>query len=258
MSDIQYAHEPSSAAYDYQISDQWQSVQQNTGLFSNRFKSSTNFLFPDFQLPIYDQLSYDVNDGFAYEHPKNKHISLKDSQLWAEFHAITNEMLVVRGGRTLFPKLACEFKELCKDVEYVVGVRMMLQSPNKWKYIKDADKSRRWIANSAEERVEWETNEVFTGVMSGEMAMKEGFDMSRIKIFNLGSRCTKKEQDTDKNMVSDLKTPLSLLFSDKSRLPLQVRPRHHPLQVRLSRPDRNFLQCNFSGNGVHRRHWIQG
>ena len=62
-------------------------------------------------------------------------IELEDSELWKRFHHQTNEMIVTKGGRRMFPLIKVKIKGLEPRAFYSILLEFKQIENNRWKYI---------------------------------------------------------------------------------------------------------------------------
>lgn len=66
--------------------------------------------------------------------PLKANIVLHDQQLWDEFDAVTNEMIITKSGRCLFPTLKVSIGGLDPGVLYGVGIDFVMFGTGKYKF----------------------------------------------------------------------------------------------------------------------------
>ena len=71
----------------------------------------------------------------------NVTVSLEDGELWDEFKKITNEMIVTKAGRRMFPVIKVNTTGLEPNAFYKVFLEFKQIDSNRWKYI-----NGEWIA----------------------------------------------------------------------------------------------------------------
>uniref|UniRef100_A0A673JZI2 T-box transcription factor Ta n=1 Tax=Sinocyclocheilus rhinocerous TaxID=307959 RepID=A0A673JZI2_9TELE len=62
-------------------------------------------------------------------------ISLEDAELWGKFKELTNEMIVTKTGRRMFPVLRASFAGLDPNAMYSVLLDFVAADNNRWKYV---------------------------------------------------------------------------------------------------------------------------
>ena len=71
----------------------------------------------------------------------NVTVALEDNELWDQFKKITNEMIVTKSGRRMFPVIKVNVKGLDPNAFYAVYLEFRQIDSNRWKYI-----NGEWIA----------------------------------------------------------------------------------------------------------------
>ncbi|PIK36034.1 brachyury, partial [Apostichopus japonicus] len=71
------------------------------------------------------------------EHPLGKGIKVKleDSDLWKRFHKCTNEMIVTKTGRRMFPVMSTSLSGLDPDAMYSILLDFSATDDHRWKYV---------------------------------------------------------------------------------------------------------------------------
>jgi brachyury protein len=69
------------------------------------------------------------------QHHNHINVRLEDVDLWLKFYSKTNEMIVTRCGRNMFPVLRCNLSGLDPSAIYEVVVDFRQIDSHKWKYI---------------------------------------------------------------------------------------------------------------------------
>ena len=62
-------------------------------------------------------------------------MELSDNQLWSRFHTLTNEMIVTKNGRRMFPVLKCNVKGLDPNAMYSFLLDFVTADNHRWKYV---------------------------------------------------------------------------------------------------------------------------
>ena len=70
-------------------------------------------------------------------------IELEDSELWKRFHQQTNEMIVTKGGRRMFPLIKVKIRGLEASSFYSILLEFKQIENNRWKYI-----NGEWLAGN--------------------------------------------------------------------------------------------------------------
>ncbi|XP_067951098.1 T-box transcription factor T-like isoform X1 [Watersipora subatra] len=75
-------------------------------------------------------------ESYATKSMTNNNITLtlQDVDKWLEFHALTNEMIVTKYGRKMFPALAVKIRGLKPRVMYNLVLEFQQKDSHKWKY----------------------------------------------------------------------------------------------------------------------------
>ena len=63
----------------------------------------------------------------------NVKVELYDQDIWNEFHKKTNEMILNKQGRTIFPRLRIGISGLEPNSDYLISLELQ-QSEDKWKF----------------------------------------------------------------------------------------------------------------------------
>ena len=74
------------------------------------------------------------SSGGGDGHPQVR-IALQESELWDKFKALTNEMIVTKGGRRMFPVIKTKVEGLVATDFYAVELEFRQIEDNRWKYI---------------------------------------------------------------------------------------------------------------------------
>ncbi|CAG2180056.1 unnamed protein product, partial [Oppiella nova] len=74
------------------------------------------------------------------------HMQLQDSDLWKEFHRKTNEMIVTKSGRRMFPVIKLNVEGLEPRAMYSVAIEFVQIGAHRWKYM-NGD----WVAGGKSE-----------------------------------------------------------------------------------------------------------
>ena len=82
--------------------------------------------------------------GTVDSHPQVR-ITLQESELWDKFKALTNEMIVTKGGRRMFPIIKLRLGGLRPDAFYKVLLEFKQIDSNRWKYI-----NGEWLAGETD------------------------------------------------------------------------------------------------------------
>ena len=83
------------------------------------------------------------------QHPPHKpqqpqvHAELEEGELWQRFRELTNEMIVTKGGRRMFPIIKLRLSGLRPDAFYKVLLEFKQIDANRWKYI-----NGEWLAGN--------------------------------------------------------------------------------------------------------------
>lgn len=77
---------------------------------------------------------YQTNPSPGDGHPQVR-ITLQESDLWDKFKALTNEMIVTKGGRRMFPVIKTKVEGLVATDFYAVELEFRQIEDNRWKYI---------------------------------------------------------------------------------------------------------------------------
>ncbi len=80
--------------------------------------------------------------------PGDVTLRLEDAELWSAFHRLTNEMIVTKSGRRMFPVIRAHVTGLEPAAFYEVLLEFKQVEANRWKYING----------------EWLTGELYTGI----------------------------------------------------------------------------------------------
>ncbi|KAI1286800.1 T-related protein [Halotydeus destructor] len=72
--------------------------------------------------------------GAFADHP-NLDIALQDEELWRKFNAATNEMIVTKAGRRMFPVINLELSGLKKNCLYTMVIEFVQVDSIRWKYM---------------------------------------------------------------------------------------------------------------------------
>ena len=66
---------------------------------------------------------------------KDVRCNLQNIELWEQFNDITNEMIVTKGGRRMFPVIKADLKGLEEETFYSVFLEFIQIGDNRYKYI---------------------------------------------------------------------------------------------------------------------------
>ncbi|XP_020716685.1 T-related protein isoform X2 [Ceratitis capitata] len=66
---------------------------------------------------------------------RNPHVSLDDRELWLRFQNLTNEMIVTKNGRRMFPVVKISTSGLDPDAMYSVLLEFVQVDTHRWKYV---------------------------------------------------------------------------------------------------------------------------
>nr|WCC58472.1 brachyury 1 [Craspedacusta sowerbii] len=80
----------------------------------------------DENLPVKEELSSEA---------KHVHVSLEESDLWKKFKTLTNEMIVTKNGRRMFPVLKLDVRGLEASAMYSILLDFMAVEDHRWKYV---------------------------------------------------------------------------------------------------------------------------
>ncbi|KAL4657501.1 hypothetical protein GN956_G4968 [Arapaima gigas] len=73
-------------------------------------------------------------------------VALEDGELWAKFKELTNEMIVTKTGRRMFPVLRVSVSGLDPNAMYTVLLDFVAADTNRWKYV-----NGEWVAGGKPE-----------------------------------------------------------------------------------------------------------
>ena len=62
-------------------------------------------------------------------------VELQEPELWDKFHKLTNEMIVTKNGRRMFPVIKVALSGLDPNTFYTVHLEFKQIEHNRWKYI---------------------------------------------------------------------------------------------------------------------------
>ncbi len=68
-------------------------------------------------------------------YPCTVRVDLEESALWTKFQRLTNEMIVTKGGRRMFPVIRARVSGLDDGAFYSVMLEFVQIESNRWKYI---------------------------------------------------------------------------------------------------------------------------
>lgn len=74
---------------------------------------------------------------------RSVNVTLEEGDLWDQFKKITNEMIVTKAGRRMFPVIKVDAKGLEPNAFYAVYLEFKQIDNNRWKYI-----NGEWIAGN--------------------------------------------------------------------------------------------------------------
>ena len=77
----------------------------------------------------------------------NIRVELQESDLWNKFHDKTNEMIVTKNGRRMFPVIKVNISGLEPNTFYSVILEFKQIEKNRWKYI-----NGEWLAGNIKYR----------------------------------------------------------------------------------------------------------
>ncbi|RWS25437.1 T-related protein-like isoform X1 [Leptotrombidium deliense] len=125
----------------------------------------------------YRQLIKHRDDFF---HKDAIHVTLQDVDLWEKFSAVTNEMIVTKSGRRMFPVVRCAIEGLQEHDMYSIDIEFVQIGSHRWKYM-NGD----WVAGGKAEP--HPSHCVYTHPESpnfGSHWMKEAVSFSKVKLTN--------------------------------------------------------------------------
>lgn len=77
---------------------------------------------------------------------KHVHVNLEDSELWKKFKSLTNEMIVTKNGRRMFPVLKLNIRGLEPNAMYSILLDFVAVEDHRWKYV-----NGEWVAGGKPE-----------------------------------------------------------------------------------------------------------
>ncbi|KAL3103143.1 hypothetical protein niasHS_002329 [Heterodera schachtii] len=123
-----------------------------------------------------------ANCATLVEHGSKVSIELTNKELWQKFHRVTNEMVVTRTGRKMFPKLELRLRGLDPKGMYSLSLFMRQLDNFRYKY-----QTGGWSPAGQDEAAASQSNEVqhHDGTCSGEFwTSQEKLCFDRVKLTN--------------------------------------------------------------------------
>ncbi|XP_047127278.1 brachyury protein homolog 1-like isoform X1 [Hydra vulgaris] len=111
---------------------------------------------------------------------KHVHVSLDDSELWKKFKTLTNEMIVTKNGRRMFPVLKLNIRGLESHAMYSILLDFVAVEDHRWKYV-----NGEWVAGGKPEPAT--TSSVYIHPDSpnfGTHWMKSPISFTKVKLTN--------------------------------------------------------------------------
>ncbi|XP_071956976.1 T-box transcription factor T-A-like [Antedon mediterranea] len=110
-------------------------------------------------------------------------ITLAESHLWRKFNNVTNEMIVTKSGRRMFPVLSVSLRELDPKAMYSVMVDFEPTSDTRWKYL-----NGEWVPSGKQESLSTSSSYVHPDSPNfGAHWMKNMVSFTKIKLTNKAS-----------------------------------------------------------------------
>lgn len=75
----------------------------------------------------------------------NVRVELEEAELWSKFKRLTNEMIVTKNGRRMFPVIKVRVSGLNPEAFYSVMLEFKQIESSRWKYI-----NGEWLAGNVE------------------------------------------------------------------------------------------------------------
>ncbi|XP_054163720.1 T-box transcription factor T-A-like [Oppia nitens] len=110
------------------------------------------------------------------------HMTLQDSELWKEFHKKTNEMIVTKSGRRMFPVIKLNIDGLEPRAMYSIAIEFVQIGSHRWKYM-NGD----WVAGGKSEPAPQQSQSLYIHPESpnfGAHWMRESVSFSKVKLTN--------------------------------------------------------------------------
>ena len=95
------------------------------------------------QIQNQQKILEDFNLSPAMIERENIRVELQESDLWNKFHEKTNEMIVTKNGRRMFPVIKANISGLEPNTFYSVILEFKQIEKNRWKYI-----NGEWLAGN--------------------------------------------------------------------------------------------------------------
>ncbi|XP_066922418.1 T-box transcription factor T-like [Clytia hemisphaerica] len=111
---------------------------------------------------------------------KHVHVHLEDSELWKKFKSLTNEMIVTKNGRRMFPVLKLNIRGLEPNAMYSILLDFVAVEDHRWKYV-----NGEWVAGGKPEPAT--TSSVYIHPDSpnfGNHWMKNSVAFTKVKLTN--------------------------------------------------------------------------
>lgn len=83
----------------------------------------------------HESLAYSMHNGHSMVQQQPVSVRLEDVDLWLRFYSKTNEMIVTRSGRNMFPVVRCSVSGLEPSAMYEVVMDFAQIDSHKWKYV---------------------------------------------------------------------------------------------------------------------------
>ncbi|XP_057306633.1 T-box transcription factor T homolog 1-like [Hydractinia symbiolongicarpus] len=111
---------------------------------------------------------------------KHVHVNLEESELWKKFKSLTNEMIVTKNGRRMFPVLKLNIRGLEPHAMYSILLDFVAVEDHRWKYV-----NGEWVAGGKPEPAT--TSSVYIHPDSpnfGTHWMKSAVSFTKVKLTN--------------------------------------------------------------------------
>ena len=148
-------------------------------------------------------------------------VSLNGQDLWKKFHDITNEMIVTKGGRRMFPILNVNIKNLEPNAMYSIVLDFKPSCSNKYKYV-----NNRWVKNGGNSQRNHNLNQNNSSWGSHSMQpsnvyvhpdspnfgshwMKDAVNFSKVKLTNKSTNMNSTSSNLKNSSVTQTTTSLS-------------------------------------------------
>ncbi|CAG0885837.1 unnamed protein product [Darwinula stevensoni] len=116
----------------------------NTGIFYGSKRESENYWSREMRgevmsgvhiIPLVEKEMKDEKDAGDFSSSCAPKLRLEEQNLWKKFHTLTNEMIVTKNGRRMFPVVKVSISGLDPSAMYSVLLEFVQVDQHRWKYV---------------------------------------------------------------------------------------------------------------------------